>query len=96
MRTSTHSLDTITRCKAFLSVGHDEYWTRPQYDHCMTAVERGVNFGFFSGNTCCFVTPYSPSSSGKPNRVIERMGRFGGIRPAEVEVDGRSATRSAE
>jgi hypothetical protein len=77
------SLDTITRCKAFLSVGHDEYWTRSQYDHCLEAVKRGVNFGFFSGNTCCFVTPYSPSSSGTPNRIIERMGRYGGIRPAE-------------
>ena len=36
------SLDTVARCKAFLSVGHDEYWTRRQYDHCMEAVKRGV------------------------------------------------------
>jgi hypothetical protein len=78
-----HSSETITRCKAFLSVGHDEYWTRQQYDHCMEAVKRGINFGFFSGNTCCFVTPFSPSSRGEPNRILERMGRFGGIRPAE-------------
>jgi hypothetical protein len=78
-----HSLDTITRCKAFLSVGHDEYWSRKQYDHCMEAVKRGVNFGFFSGNSCCFVTPLSPSSSKVPNRIIERMGRYGGIRPGE-------------
>jgi N,N-dimethylformamidase beta subunit-like protein len=78
-----NSLDTITRSKAFLSVGHDEYWSRKQYDHCMEAVKRGVNFGFFSGNSCCFVAPFSPSSDGVPNRIIERMGRFGGIRKAE-------------
>ncbi|MCE9567800.1 MAG: hypothetical protein K8U57_37855 [Planctomycetes bacterium] len=78
-----NSLETITRCKAFLSVGHDEYWSRTQYDHCMEAVRRGVNFGFFSGNSCCFVTPFSPSSAKVPNRTLERMGRYGGIRPGE-------------
>ncbi|HJZ53488.1 MAG TPA: N,N-dimethylformamidase beta subunit family domain-containing protein [Gemmataceae bacterium] len=77
------SLDTLTRCKAFLSVGHDEYWSRPQFDHCLEAVKRGVNFGFFSGNACCFVTPFSPSSGGAANRVIERKGRYGGMRPEE-------------
>jgi hypothetical protein len=77
------SLDTITRCKAFLSVGHDEYWSRRQYDNCIEAVKRGVNFGFFSGNSCCFVTPFSPSSAGTPNRILERMGRYGGIRKGE-------------
>ncbi len=78
-----NSIDTITRCKAFLSVGHDEYWSRQQFDHCLEAVNRGVNFGFFSGNSCCFVTPFSPSSDGKPNRIIERRGRYGGMQPVE-------------
>jgi hypothetical protein len=78
-----NSLDTVTRCKVFLSVGHDEYWSRKQYDHCMEAVTKGVNFGFFSGNSCCFVTPFAASSAKVPNRVLERMGRYGGIRPGE-------------
>jgi hypothetical protein len=78
-----NSLETVTRCKAFLSVGHDEYWSRKQYDHCMEAVKRGVNFGFFSGNSCCFVVPMLESSAKVPNRVIERVGRYGGIRPGE-------------
>lgn len=70
-------LDFITRTKTFLSIGHDEYWTRKQYDTCIEAVQRGVNFGFFSGNSVCFVVD-------RPNpRVIERVGRFGGIRPGE-------------
>ncbi len=78
-----NSLETITRGKAFLSVGHDEYWSRKQYDHCMEAVKRGVNFGFFSGNSCCFVVPMLESGAKVANRVIERVGRYGGIRPGE-------------
>src|SRR5262249_38322555 len=80
-----HSLGLpfVTRAKAFLSVGHDEYWSRPQFDTCMAAVKAGVNFGFFSGNAVCFVTPFSPASDGRPNRVIERRGRYGGVQPVE-------------
>jgi len=77
------SVDTITRAKMFLSVGHDEYWDRKQYDHCMEAVKAGVNFGFFSGNSVCFVTPFAPSSKGVPDRILTRAGRYGGIRPKE-------------
>lgn len=69
--------DFIAKSRAFLSVGHDEYWTRKQYDSCLEAVRRGVNFGFFSGNSVCFVI-----DSPEP-RVIERVGRYGGIRPGE-------------
>lgn len=73
----------LTRAKAFLSVGHDEYWSRQQYDHVMDAVRQGVNAAFLSGNTCCFVTPFSPSSQNAANRIITRAGRYGGIRSAE-------------
>lgn len=73
----------ITRCKGFLSVGHDEYWSREQFDHVMAAIRAGVNVAFLSGNTCCFVAPFFPSSAGVPNRIITRAGRYGGIRPAE-------------
>jgi hypothetical protein len=71
------------RARAFLSVGHDEYWDRAQYDNLMAAVKAGVNIAFLSGNTCCFVAPFSPSSKGAPNRIITRAGRYGGIRPKE-------------
>ncbi len=76
-------LPFVARAKAFLSVGHDEYWSRTQYDTCMEAVKAGVNFGFFSGNTCCFVLKQAPSSDGRADRVIERVGRYGGITKVE-------------
>jgi hypothetical protein len=77
------SADALTRCRAFLSVGHDEYWSRPQFDHVLAAVRAGVNVAFLSGNTCCFVAPFSPSTRGTADRVITRAGRYGGIRPSE-------------
>lgn len=76
-------LPFVTRAKTFLSVGHDEYWSRPQFDTCLEAVKQGVNFGFFSGNAVCFVTPFFPSGDGRAGRVIERRGRYGGLKPAE-------------
>jgi hypothetical protein len=75
----------LTRAKAFLSVGHDEYWSRQQYDHVLAAVQAGVNVAFLSGNTCCFVAPYSPSHQGTANRILTRAGRYGGIRPKEKQ-----------
>jgi hypothetical protein len=73
----------LTRCKAMLSVGHDEYWSRQQYDNVTAAVKAGVSVAFLSANTCCFVTPLTPSSGKVPHRVLERAGRYGGIRDSE-------------
>ena len=73
----------LLRAKAFLSVGHDEYWSREQFDHAMAAVKAGVNMCFLSGNSVCLVTPFSPSSSSQANRTITRAGRYGGVRPGE-------------
>lgn len=78
-----NDLATVTRGKAFLSVGHDEYWDRRQYDNLMAAVKSGVSIAFLSGNTCCFVAPFMNSSKGVANRIITRAGRYGGIRPGE-------------
>ena len=80
---SVGGVEFLKRAKAFLSVGHDEYWTRRQYDACLLAVKEGVNLGLFCGNSCCFVIDDLPATDGRPRRVIERVGRYGGIRPGE-------------
>jgi hypothetical protein len=36
--------------RAFLSVGHDEYWSRTQRENVYGARNAGVSLGFFSGN----------------------------------------------
>ncbi len=37
-----------------LSVGHDEYWSKPMRDHLEKFIGDGGNVAFFSGNTCCW------------------------------------------
>lgn len=55
--------------KGFLSVGHDEYWTREMYDNVTAARDAGVNIGFFGANAIYWQMRFAPSSSGIPDRV---------------------------
>lgn len=66
------------QCKAFLSVGHDEYWDIRQYESVVAMRDAGVNLLFLSGNSVCWVTPLQPSSSGQPGRIMFRGGPYGG------------------
>jgi hypothetical protein len=70
----------LLRGRAWLSVGHDEYWSQTMFDNVSAAVKAGVNAAFFSGNSCDGLIPFWPSSSGAPDRVISRIGKFGGHR----------------
>jgi hypothetical protein len=71
------------RHKTFISVGHDEYWDLRQYDTVMQAIHSGVNAFFLSGNSVCFVSPFQPSGDGRPNRIITRAARYGGLTETE-------------
>jgi len=64
--------------KAFISVGHDEYWDNRQYDSVKTMRDEGVSLLFFSGNTCCWISPYSKSLNGNPFGRIDKIGPYGG------------------
>jgi hypothetical protein len=75
----------LTRAKAFLSVGHDEYWDLRQYDAMKSAIAGGLNVLWLTGNAVFGVTPFTPASDGRANRVIERVGHFAGLTDAEVE-----------
>jgi hypothetical protein len=70
--------DRGLKCKAFLSVGHDEYWDIRQYRSVEAMRDAGVNLLFLSGNAVCWVSPFKPGSDGRPNRVIFRGGPYGG------------------
>jgi hypothetical protein len=72
------SPDRGRRCKAFLSVGHDEYWDLRQYESVVAIRDAGVNVMFFSGNSVCWVSPYRDSHDGRPNRILFRGGPYGG------------------
>lgn len=65
------------KCKAFISVGHDEYWDIRQFRSVERMRDDGVNLLFLSGNTICWVTPFRDSNDGRPNRIISRGGPYG-------------------
>lgn len=57
--------------KAFLSVGHDEYWSWQMRTNVEVARDRGVNLGFFSANTCYWQIRFEPSPiTGAPDRTV--------------------------
>jgi hypothetical protein len=83
----------ITRCKTFISAGHDEYWDLRQYDAVRSAIESGVNALWLSGNACFAVSPLGPSSDGREKRIIERVGHFAGLTDAEVAKEEKVFTK---
>jgi len=76
----------LLRAKGFLSVGHDEYWSREMYNHVKAAVNAGVSVGFLSSDTCWGLIPFLPSGSGTLHRVITRLGQFGPLDPDAVKA----------
>ena len=78
--------DRALKCKTFISVGHDEYWDLRQYHSVRKLIYQGVNALFLSGNSICFVSPFKESETGRPNRVISRQGRYGGMTEIEKKT----------
>ncbi len=70
--------DRGLKCKAFISVGHDEYWDIQQFNSVQSMRDAGVNLLFLSGNSVCWVTPFRDSARGNANRIIFRGGPYGG------------------
>ena len=59
------------KAKAFLSVGHDEYWSWEMRSNVEQARELGINIAFFSANTCYRQIRLEPSPLTKAaNRTI--------------------------
>jgi hypothetical protein len=61
---------TLVNHRAFLSVGHDEYWTWEMRENVERARDSGVDLGFFSANTCYWQIRLEPDMFGKPHRTI--------------------------
>jgi len=60
----------LSRYRGFLSVGHNEYWSRPMYDAVVGARDLGVNLGFFGADAVHWHLRFESSSTNVPNRVI--------------------------
>src|SRR3989442_154222 len=60
----------LKRHKAFLSVGHDEYWSKEMFDAVEAARDAGVNLAFFNANAVYTQVRFEPSAVGVANRVM--------------------------
>jgi len=56
--------------RGFISVPHNEYWSKPMYDAVIAARDMGVNVAFFGANSIFWQVRYEPSSRGVANRVL--------------------------
>jgi hypothetical protein len=56
--------------RGFLSVGHDEYWSKPMRDSVEAARDAGVNLAFFGANDMYWQVRFEPSAAGVPDRVM--------------------------
>lgn len=56
--------------KGFLSVGHDEYWSKEMMDAATAARDAGVDLGFFGSNTAYWQIRFEQSTAGVPDRVM--------------------------
>lgn len=72
--TDTHAdAGRLRKAKAFLSVGHDEYWTPDMVRNAGAARDAGVNLLFLSGNSVDGVVYLDPSTDGRPVRITGRL-----------------------
>jgi hypothetical protein len=96
--TYSTSIDTHTNGaallshKAFLSVGHDEYWSKEMRDAVELARDAGVNLAFFGANASYTQIRYEASSSGVPNRVVVEYRDFPWLTPHTDPVQGPTTT----
>src|SRR5436190_4878492 len=61
----------LLNSKAFLSVGHNEYWSKPMYDDVQQARDAGIHLGFFGADAVFWQVRFEPSPlSGAADRVM--------------------------
>lgn len=56
--------------RAFISTGHDEYWSKEMRDAVENARGHGVNLAFFGSNAAYWQVRLEPASDGSPNRTM--------------------------
>jgi N,N-dimethylformamidase beta subunit-like protein len=55
---------------AYLSIGHDEYWTKEMRDGVEYARDHGVGLAFLGADAAYWQMRFEPDSQGAPNRTV--------------------------
>jgi Domain of unknown function (DUF4347)/Domain of unknown function (DUF4082) len=76
---------------AFLSVGHDEYWSMEMRNNVEKARDNGTNLGFFSANSAYWRVRFDPSSTGAANRIMDVYKENWALDPV-AQLDNSQAT----
>ena len=79
--------DFLLNHSAFLSVGHDEYWSAEQRENVEAARDAGVHLAFWSGNEVFWKTRWETSidGSGTPFKtMISYKETLGGDDPSDI------------
>jgi len=67
---ATRPVPQLPLHRAFLSVGHDEYWSWEMRQNVTRARDLGVNLGFFGADECSWQIRFEPSPlDGAPDRT---------------------------
>lgn len=56
--------------RAYLSLGHDEYWTKEMRDGVEQARDHGVGLAFLGADAAYWQMRFEPDSTGRPDRTI--------------------------
>ncbi|HBH82562.1 MAG TPA: hypothetical protein DDY34_01970 [Bacteroidales bacterium] len=64
--------EILSLSKVFISMGHDEYWSRKMYDEAIKARDNGLSFAFFCGNSLSGEIQFYDSFLGVPGRVFAK------------------------
>jgi hypothetical protein len=62
--------DQLLDHRAYLSLGHDEYWSKEMRDGAEKARDRGVGIVFFGADAAYWQIRYQPDFAGVPDRTI--------------------------
>ena len=60
----------LLKHKAYLSLGHDEYWTKEMRDGVENARDHGVSLAFFGADAAYWQMRFEPDSAGVPDRTV--------------------------
>ena len=60
----------LLRHKAYISLGHDEYWTKEMRDGVENARDQGVGLAFLEANAVYNQVRFESNSNGIPNRTV--------------------------
>lgn len=92
-----HEAKLPQHCRLFISIGHDEYWSREMRDHFDAHIASGGNAAIFGGNTCYWqirLEPDERTGAAGRRQICHRNGdRDPAQDPARKTVTWREADR---